>query len=172
MKTSTWIALVSISCFLLNPDFSYAQKSNTSINIAYFGNNFWNPGAQFQVNSTIKNNVHHLQLSFFTDPQSHSALLINYGISIYKKTFYFEVSPLGLFRSILRNTYSISENGSVSEPSNFSGNWYYSPGLSIGIHKRRRFHTKLQFQILTPYNSTLMPLVNWSIGYRIYQPKI
>lgn len=77
-------------------------------------------------------------------------------------------NPLGLYRSVLSNTYEVvgDEVRSVS----FPGRSYYAPSVAIGIGrfrkgiKRSGWYLNLQHTVLTNYNTGVLPIFSLHFG--------
>lgn len=81
-----------------------------------------------------------------------------------------ELSPLGLYRSVLPKTYEVvgEEVTSIS----FPGRSYFAPSLAIGIErfrkadKRSAWYLNLQYTLLTNYNASVLPIVSLHFGHK------
>ncbi|WP_235298091.1 hypothetical protein [Portibacter marinus] len=142
-----------------------------SISAGYLGNNLLNPGAYLDLELALGSYHQVSEIGFYIDPNTHSASFVEIGVGLQKGKWQASVLPLGVFRTILNRTYTVNANGSVKEASVLQGHWYYSPGLSIGRTwlSAGRLKTKLQLLVLSPYNFGVMPHVNVTIGYKIWE---
>lgn len=159
------LVLILTSCL-----FSFTSNAQ-EFSLGYLGNNLWNPGINLSINKTIKENNHTIDLGIFRDPGSHTAAFAVYGLQKNKAKWSFAAYPIGIYRSFLPKTYEVTPNGSISEPSNLAGNFYFSPAIAV---KRRHFkvlYSKIQFLVLIPYNTFVMPVLNIGVGYRINQKR-
>lgn len=143
------------------------SKANAQeLSIGYLGNNLWNPGISIEYDLSVGELTHSAELSFFSDPGSHKAAFLLYGIKLQVKKWDFDLEPLGIYRSFLSNTYTVDDAGNISKPSNLKGNFYYSPSLSIKRKIGTSAYLKTQFLFLFPYNYYVLPVVNFGLGYR------
>jgi hypothetical protein len=159
----------------------------TYFSIAYSGNNIWNPGANFAYSRILdrKDNpaagkTNSLEMrwrastGFYLDPGSHWALFSNAGIGFRKPgnrvVFTFSLSPAGIYRSFLTETYLV--NADEVKKVFLPGNFYYSPGAGFDIGRKladkpeSEIFGGIQVITLIPYNTYLMPLVHMRIGLR------
>ncbi len=81
-----------------------------------------------------------------------------------------ELNPLGLYRSVLPDTYEVVDED-VSSVS-FPGRSYYAPSVAMGIGgswkgvKRSGWYLNLQYTLLTNYNSGILPIFSLNFGYK------
>jgi len=177
---------------MLGPAYSViAQERMTAeestYTISYAGNNLWNPGADLAFDRIIGNKesaashrkntrsfIWRGNAGFYIDPGSHGAVYTQFGLGLRKmkskSSFTFYLSPVGLYRSFLTESYSVEETDvtRVFLP----GNLYVAPsaGVDIGRSLNRGEGDELMVGIqmisLYPYNTYFMPLVNIRMGYR------
>lgn len=87
------------------------------------------------------------------------------------REFSIELNPLGMYRSILPNTYQVVEED-VSRVS-FPGRSYYAPSVAIGIGrfrqeiKRSGWYLNLQYTLLTNYNTGVLPIFSLHFGRKL-----
>lgn len=79
-----------------------------------------------------------------------------------------ELNPLGVYRSVLSNTYKVV-NDEVTSVS-FPGRTYYAPSVAIGTGRFRKttkrpgWYLNLQYTLLTNYNTAELPVVSLHFG--------
>lgn len=161
-----------------------------SLHAGYYGNNLWNPGIQVgadrqRVTMDKSRNDHDFtvekwftgDLGYYLDPGSHGASFLQVGTTRRKykdKMFYTQTgfNPLGIYRSILPETYTVTDAGHV-EQVNSPGNWYYAPSVSWGVGQYYRklpgsgWYARLELMALLPYNTYVQFLFNVNLGYRL-----
>jgi hypothetical protein len=159
--------------------------------VAYQGNNLWNPGLNLGLDYKWRENTRSnlrgksrpqefsfgTDLGFYHDPQSHSALFVQAGIQ-YRRyispVWHWSTgfSPLGLYRSLLPETFEVNPLGMI-ETVKLPGRWYYAPDFSLGLERQRRqkssqtWFTRLHVMLLMPYNTAVMPLLFVEVGWRL-----
>lgn len=178
-----YIFIISICLHFLGQCWSQSDRpSDNFFQISYYGNNLWNPGISVSYDIPFNRfwkseNVSKLytsgSASYFWDPDSRSTVLISMGIRKRnidrKNSFSWGINPLGISRTFLQNTYTVNIDGSIEKPSNFKGNFYYTPSIVTSYLRRRQnlgilsFGTELA--CLIPYNTYILPLINIKIGY-------
>ena len=185
--------ILFIIILLILPAFIKAQNGFPhpwSLHAGYYGNNLWNPGLQVgadrqRVTMDKSRNDHEFtvekwftgDLGYYLDPGSHGACFIQVGTVRRKykeRMFYTQTgfNPLGIYRSILPETFLVTDGGPV-EPVKFPGNWYYAPSVSWGVGQYYRklpgtgWYAKLELMALLPYNTYVQFLINLNLGYRI-----
>jgi hypothetical protein len=184
---------------LFVPMVLFAQEENKSskikldYNASYYGNNLWNPGLKFGAEYVFHKNVvekakkkktktkTHLflingDLGFFWDPKDYTALFNYYGVT-YRKintkgfNYNFGLSPLGVFRSFLSETYEVKDDGSIQKVF-LPGRFYYAPTFVMGIGKNRKekrinaWFLNVSAITLIKYNADFVPLINIEFGFR------
>lgn len=83
---------------------------------------------------------------------------------------FLELNPLGLYRSVLPDTYEVIDED-VSSVS-FPGRSYYAPSIAMGIGgfrrgiKRSGWYLNLQYTVLTNYNTGILPIFSLNFGYK------
>lgn len=161
-----------------------------SLHAAYSGNNVWNPGLEIGIDRQRvlmdkSRNDHDFSvekwftgdLGFYVDPGSHSAAFLNVGLNRrkYKESMFYThagIDPIGIYRSILPETYEVTADGSVIKVG-FPGNWYYAPTASWGFGKYYNrtsgsgWYTTFELMALLPYNTSIQFLLNLKLGYRL-----
>jgi hypothetical protein len=168
-----------------------AQESpQLTLNVGYWGNNIWNPGVKLgleyarQVKSkSNRRGKEVLVQSFFSgdmgayvDPGSHTGLLSQVGLHIRKwrpgKVYYsWGVSPVGVYRSFLPETYEVGDNGTVNRVT-LPGRFYFAPGVHFSVGKQLKnrpgigWFGGVDLMGLVPYNTYAMVLVNVQLGCR------
>ncbi len=166
------------------------ESSVPAINVSYHGNNFWNPGLNVGVeqawattrrvnrknrNFTVEKLLY-VDLGFFRDFSRQTPVFTHFGVMRrrYKESGFhtqWGVSPLGVMRSFLPETWSY-QSGGGAEQVRFAGRWYYAPVVSWGIGRLRDqqvgtgWFVELNMTVLFPYNRSLMSLLNCKAGYR------
>ena len=165
-------------------------QSPWDLTLAYHGNNLWNPGlklgAEYGLIDKTKTNKKeksitktiHLNgnLGFYIDPSSHTGIFSHYGFMfrrITQKGWHISlgVSPIGIFRSALPETYEVDFEGNVNRVSS-PGRTYFSPTGSLGFGKFKQnsgqgWFTQANIMLLSPYNNAFIPFLNIEAGYRI-----
>lgn len=166
--------------------------NRTEFKVGYFGNMLWNPGlnggAEYLIRekvktkerkkgpkTIIKKTLLNGNFGFYWDPKSHIGTFTNYGI-LWRRTnpngkqINVQFNPLGYYRSFLPETYEVSNNRVRKVP--LPGRSYFAPSLSVGVGKLRKTskltgrYLNLNFMVLTPYNTNILPLVSITYGYR------
>ncbi len=162
-----------------------------SLDLAYFGNTIWNPGLsgglEYTKNLKQKSgrkddlltlqNFYSVDLAFYTDPGSHSALLFQAGLNrrmLREKgpDLHFGFSPVGLSRTFLPESYELNADGEVVRV-RLPGRLYFAPGLQLGTGNPlpgfpgADWFADINLTALMPYNTYVMFLVNLKLGLRI-----
>lgn len=176
--------------FLVRTSASGQESSNNPfyLSIAYSGNNIWNPGAKFSAewlihskeNSQEKLNTENQwmlesHVGFFSDPGSHFAgytgVGINYRIKMKKQArLNLSLYPARIYRSFLPNTYQYESSEIQRIP--LAGNTYFAPAAGIGFSKGfpknpdNEIFTDIRLAFLLPYNTYVMPTINFEAGWR------
>jgi len=166
------------------------QEDGIHYTVGYFGNNGWNPGLKLGVqclkSSKLKEHKsgkervietsYGADLGCYKDPRSHLGVFLNGGLErrkIYENRVYMvsSLNPIGVFRSFLPATYQVDDSGDITKVS-LAGRWYFAPAASWGIGRNskknplRGWYTKAHLMLLMPYNTYILPLLNWELGYR------
>lgn len=152
-----------------------AQK----IQLAYAGNNLWNPG--LRVGTSVP--LNHNGLWFWTgdfggylDPHSHRGAYLQAGIQKRvggreKWRHYLTIQPLGLYRSWLSETWLVYSNGQVARVRG-AGNWAYAPAAAWHLSRQTkspqiRCFAGIRGMLLVPYNTHVLPLLMIEAGVDI-----
>ncbi len=163
---------------------------------SYFANFIFNPGLKFGVESLYaerqktkikkrkgkefekvitKERLLNGDIGFYIVPKGHVGVFTSYGIMLRRsnsknKQFIFKFNPLGYLRSFYPETYEV-KGGDVNKVF-LPGRGYYAPSISVGLGKIRtkkklsaRF-INLNFMMLVPYNTNVLPIVSIEYGYR------
>ena len=199
--SNTYLSLILLTLvyFACN-NFTYAQAPGVTpgsppatFNLSYHGNNLWNPGLNAGIEQPwsviqkasrrlkpliIETNVN-ADLGFFRDYSRQTPFFIHLGITKrrYREDksgfhYQFGLSPVGIYRSFLPETWEYTVNGTV-EKVFLPGRWYYAPVVSMGIGQFQNkqpgtgWFAELNLTTLIPYNTYIMPLLNVKAGYRI-----
>lgn len=190
-KYNIIILLSFILTFVLNPLNCQKRPEYLSMNFSYHGNNIWNPGfnAGLDYVHTIDNGKNrkgkeytrhryfNADLGFYVDPGSHTGIFTHFGFNHRKfrdnkLNFNIGISPAGIYRSFLLETYEVSDDGQVSEVT-LPGRWYFAPVVTMGMGKFRNntpgtgWFFEIDLMGLVPYNSYAMLLMNTKLGYRV-----
>jgi len=173
------IILFSLILFIVYAELpaqtKYLGKSRTQL--AYYGNNIWNPGIKAGMLFPFRNNSSDgfflsSQAGIIFDPGSQVLLFSYHGLS-YRRTretgrdISFGLHPLGFARSFLPETYEYLD-GEI-EQVKLPGRFYYGPELGIGTGKhlkksQYRLYSRLSVLTLLPYNTGAMYFINLEIG--------
>lgn len=161
-----------------------------TLNIAYFGNNFWKPGFNAGLDYThgveegsnrkgkdyIRQKFFNLDMGLYFDPGNHAGMLTHAGVNHRKYrenkiNLHIGFSPLGIYRSFLNKPYELFDNAEVSGVAK-PGRFYYAPTLSLGMGKFSNnvpgtgWFFEIDLTGLVPY-TYVMFLVNTKLGLRI-----
>lgn len=176
-QDSIWLkAMILLSFGLL---LTWNQLPAQQISVGYAGNNLWNPGAQIGVSHPINpaSRWHwSSQLGGFWDPDSYVGIYVHAGIG-YEitvsevTTIQLDIMPLGCFRSILPETYSVNDLGEVYQVT-LPGTFYFAPSLRGRWVRMLRlmegeWFLGLQGMLLTPYNTYSLPLLQVEAGVQL-----
>lgn len=162
----------------------------TRVNLSYFGNNLWNPGANIGLEHVYastrrvnkKNKTFDIEkllisdLGFFHDRSRQTPVFTHLGVARrrYRESGLYgqwNFSPLGIMRSFLPETW-VFQQGTSPEQVRFAGRWYYAPvmGWALGHQQAksgRALFAELSTTVLFRYNRSVMPLLNCKVGYRL-----
>ncbi|MCB0835674.1 MAG: hypothetical protein KDE26_11935 [Bacteroidetes bacterium] len=155
---------------------------------SYYGNNLWNPGLKAgagkiwkekeSTNKKGKTRYHQTTLNgnlgFYIDPASHTGVFTDVGL-IYRKFYTNDwfyslgISPVGIYRSFLPQTYEMDTSGEINKVT-LPGRFYFSPSGSLGFGKKLKnssngWFARANMILLLPYNTYILPLVNVEAGY-------
>lgn len=185
LKSSIFVVLFCLVCN------AHSIAQNTKCHLAYSGNNLWNPGMKLNIfreinvktlnqkNEKIEIRSHgiNLDVGFYYDPGAYTALYSSIG---YQSKVLFpngrwimtKVNPIGISRTFLPSTYHVQDDFTVSKVI-FPGRIYYAPGLEFSWcpFRRNKFLTRTfigaDVQLLMPYNTYVLPIINIQVGYRL-----
>lgn len=194
--------LILISVIIIFFSDVHAQDTLSSVSrknykLAYYGNMIFNPGMCFGFEKTLtfkdynftktkKQNVitvlkrkeflFDANIGMFFDPNSYTAIFSNAGISYrktkIKSTKSIGLNPIGIYRSILKNTYEVSSNNEVSRLF-LAGNTYFAPTINFEYGRLlkqkilKESYLASDFMFLFGYNAqTIIPLINIEFGFR------
>ncbi|MFK7921079.1 MAG: hypothetical protein AB8H47_03940 [Bacteroidia bacterium] len=176
MQRYWFILLVSFS---LSYSLQAQESATKEWDLAYAGNNLWNPGLQVGylkhgLSLQQKPLIYQARLGFYLDPQSQFNLFsfagLQYRASMGQKNhFDIRLSPLGVFRSFYPEGYRVLDNG-ATEKIFLPGRWYYAPECSITFgfklknEKIKQVYLGPQLIFLLPYNSRALPILNFQVG--------
>ncbi|MEZ4825003.1 MAG: hypothetical protein R3C61_01735 [Bacteroidia bacterium] len=185
--------LVSV---LIHTELQAQADSTVTFALGYYGNNLWNTGLSFDTDyifrsvsyldnkgrTRVKQRSAHVLLGGYSDPYNYDARFVQAGFRYRvikrqksKGLVYpvLGVNPLGIYRSFLPSTYSVSPQGTISKVF-IPGRWYYSPSVSAGLVKAKAidnptgFFARIHLMALVPYNTYILPLLNIEVGYQFH----
>jgi len=163
---------------------------------SYFGNNAWTPGlklgATYQLWEKVKTKTSKKgkekrksfellaagNLGFYSHPKNHKGFFNNYDMLIKKTSTKgwncFAGTGMGIYRSVLPETYEVSESGEVSQVF-LPGNWYFTSQILVGFGKDYLDSTAIingwflrnTNLFLFGYNTFTLPLLNLEAGVKI-----
>ncbi|MEZ4776230.1 MAG: hypothetical protein R3D00_23855 [Bacteroidia bacterium] len=177
--------------FLIHSFSAFSQYDSTlTFSLGYYGNNLWNPGFSFDTDYTfretkadddksrsyLKQLSAQVKLAGYADPNIYQARFVQAGFRYRKikpRGFYcmLGISPLGLYRSFLPETYQVSSKGDVTKIT-IPGRWYFAPEVSAGLGKVTSIqnptgvYAHIHLMVLMPYNTYVLPLLNVELGYQ------
>lgn len=98
---------------------------------------------------------------------AYSGLILR-RVNTKSRELFVELNPLGLYRSVLPDTYEVVGDDVTSV--SFPGRSYYAPSVAIGIGrfrkgiKRSGWYLNLQYTMLINYNSGMLPIFSVHFG--------
>ncbi len=182
------IALIFLSIQFTCTNLS-AQNQDLHYTFSYYGNNLWNEGFALSVEklsnvdslsnkrgkSFIKMKSHAVSIGMYNDSGSHTAMFISAGwqwrkITTSRWNWIYAVQPFGVYRASYPEAYKVNDDGSVNEIF-LPGRNYLAPCISAGFGRMGRWNPKngwqarIHLMTLLPYNKTILPLLNFELGY-------
>ena len=146
--------------------------------LAYAGNNAWNPGLQIGAELPMQGNdrwTWSATLGGFRDPGAFTGTYGMLGANyhrITRRNWQQEagVSPLGMFRSWLPDTYVVNDQGDIRLRQG-AGRWYYAPSAHVRLGRPTKnehlsWYAGLRGFLLMPYNTAVMPLLMVEVGVK------
>ncbi|MEO0895632.1 MAG: hypothetical protein AAFY71_04510 [Bacteroidota bacterium] len=179
---SAILALI-VGSMLMNSPLS---AQNRMLELTYSGNNLWNPGFRLAIvqdwkeekTSTLLGKERSTSWSkmitagLYHDVESHTGFYIQAGAlyrNVGEKGWFFdaELSPLGLYRSFLTETWAVDDNGNVSQV-RLPGRTYLAPAAALHLGKagKREWFVGGRVMTLLPYNTYILPLLMIELGVR------
>jgi hypothetical protein len=171
---------------------SIALAHPVDLSISYFGNDIVYPGLKFgaeylfhshtKVKAGRKNKLKTHQwvamgnVGFFWHPRNYTAFFTDFGV-LYRHTgtrgFFWNLglSPAGVMGTFFNETYEVSPDGDVTEPS-LPSRWYYSPDFVAGIghgmkNGKSAWFLNLRFDGMIRHNTFYNALISLEFGFKL-----